>query len=89
MGWGQRWPERIPRPKARRLTEAEKDGILASLERGIVASPVLSAFGVTVRVLRGHFYGSFFMGTNITTCLARDKADQLRQFSLLCDAAMA
>ena len=56
MGWGQRWPERIARPKVRRLTEAEKEGILATLKRGIAASPVLSAFGVQARAQRGRFY---------------------------------
>ena len=56
MGWGQRWPERERRPKARRLTEAEKQDILATLKRGIVASPVLSAFGVDARADRGRFY---------------------------------
>src|SRR6266446_5017399 len=56
MGWGQRWPERVPRPKARRLTETEKQDILRTLEQGIAASPVLSAFGVQVRVQRGRFY---------------------------------
>ena len=34
MRWGQRWPERIPRPKARRLTEAEKVAILADVGKG-------------------------------------------------------
>ena len=56
MGWGQRWPERVPRPKARRLTETEKQDILRTLEQGIAASPVLSAFGVQARVQRGRFY---------------------------------
>jgi hypothetical protein len=56
MGFGQRWPERIPRPKTRRLTEAEQASILRSLEKGIAASPVLSALGITARVARGRFY---------------------------------
>lgn len=56
MGWGQRWPERVPRPKARRLTDTEKQDILRTLEKGIAASPVLSAFGVQARVQRGRFY---------------------------------
>ncbi|MEI8376790.1 MAG: hypothetical protein WCJ35_28580 [Planctomycetota bacterium] len=38
------------------MTEAEKQDILATLKRGIVASPVLSAFGIQVRVQRGRFY---------------------------------
>src|SRR5436853_5960600 len=56
MGCGQRWPARWPRPKARRLTETEKQDILRTLEKGIAASPVLSAFGVQARVQRGRFY---------------------------------
>lgn len=56
MRWGRRWPERVPRPKARRLAEVEKDRILATLERGIAASPVLTAFGIQARVQRGRFY---------------------------------
>ena len=56
MGWGQRWPERVRRPKARRLTEAEQAAIVRSLEKGVAASPVLSAFGIKVRVARGRFY---------------------------------
>jgi hypothetical protein len=56
MGWGQRWPERIPRPKARSLTEAERADTLRTLEKGIARSPVLSAFGIQARVQRGRFY---------------------------------
>jgi hypothetical protein len=56
MGWGQRWPERVPRPKARRLTETEEHDIPATLERGIAACPVLSALSVQVRAQRGRFY---------------------------------
>ena len=56
MGFGQRWPERVPRPKARRLTEEEKDEILATLRKVIAGSPVLSSFGVEVQSSRGRFY---------------------------------
>jgi hypothetical protein len=56
MGWGQRWPERIPRPKARRLTDKESSTILAAMTKAIAASPVLSYLGVVVRVQRGRFY---------------------------------
>lgn len=56
MGRKQRWPERAPRPKIRRLAETEKQTILRTLEKGIVASPVLPAFGVQARVRRGRFY---------------------------------
>ena len=45
MGFGQRWPARIRRPKARTLTDTEQAAIMRSLEKGIAASPVLSAFG--------------------------------------------
>lgn len=54
--WRHRWPERIPRPKARRLTEKERSKILAAMTRAVAASPVLSYLGVQVRALRGRFY---------------------------------
>ena len=57
MRWRRdRWPERIPRPKARRLTENENKTILAAMNRAVAASPVLSYLGVQVRALRGRFY---------------------------------
>ncbi len=56
MRWGRGWPEREPRPKVRQLTELEQASIVRSLEKGIAASPVLSAFGIEVRVARGRFY---------------------------------
>jgi hypothetical protein len=56
MRWRNRWPERIPRPKARRLTDKESSTILAALTRAIAASPVLSYLGVQVRAQRGRFY---------------------------------
>ena len=51
MGFGQRWPERVRRPKARHLAEGEKDEILATLRKAIAASPVLSSFGVEVQLV--------------------------------------
>ncbi len=56
MGSERRWPERIPRPKVRRLADAERTQILRTLEKGISASPLLSVFGIKVRVARGRFY---------------------------------
>jgi hypothetical protein len=56
MSWRDRWPEPIPRPKAKRLTEKEKGTILAAMTRAIAASPVLSHLGVKVRTQRGRFY---------------------------------
>lgn len=57
MRWGRdRFPEYVPRPKARRLTEKEKNNILAAMTRAVAASPVLSHLGVRVRALRGRFY---------------------------------
>jgi hypothetical protein len=38
------------------LTETENQDILATLRKGITASPVLSAFGVEARANRGRFY---------------------------------
>ena len=57
MRWRRdRWPEYIPRPKARPLTDEEKTKILAAMTRAVAASPVLSHLGVQVRALRGRFY---------------------------------
>ena len=56
MRWRNRWPERVARPKARRLSEEEKSSILAVMTKAIGASPVLSYLGVQVRVQRGRFY---------------------------------
>jgi hypothetical protein len=56
MGYGQRWPERTPRPKARALSEEEKKKLLATMSKEIASSPVLSGLGVQVRAQRGRFY---------------------------------
>ena len=56
MGWSRTWAEREPRPKVRRLTEKKKEEILQTLRKGIVSSPVLSAFGVQAFARRGRFY---------------------------------
>jgi hypothetical protein len=56
MGYGQRWPERTPRPKARSLSEEEKKKLLATMSKEISSSPVLKGLGIQVRVQRGRFY---------------------------------
>ena len=57
MGWERRRPERTRRcPKVRHLTDAEKKEILRTLEKGVAASPLLSAFGVKVRRSGDRFY---------------------------------
>ena len=56
MGWGRRWPDRIRRPRVRCLADTERAEILRTLEKRIAASPVLSVFGIMVRVARGRFY---------------------------------
>jgi hypothetical protein len=56
MSWKNRWPERQPRPKVKRLSKAQKDQILATLSEGVDASPVLSVLDIRVRALRGRFY---------------------------------
>jgi hypothetical protein len=57
MRWRrQRWPERVLRPKARQLSEKERNTILAAMIRAVAASPVLSHLGVRVRLVRGRFY---------------------------------
>jgi len=54
--WRDRRPEYVPRPKAKHLSEKEKEKLLATMTRAVAASPVLSHLGVRVRVLRGRFY---------------------------------
>ena len=44
------------RPKARALKAAEAEQIAARLKAAIDCSPILRAFGVQVRSLRGRFY---------------------------------
>jgi hypothetical protein len=56
MGYGQRWPERKARPKARTLSDDEKQKLLAMMTREIASSPVLSGLGALVRAQRGRFY---------------------------------
>ena len=56
MGYGQSWPERKPRPKARSLSDEDKTKILAMMTKEIALSPVLSGLGVQVRLQRGRFY---------------------------------
>src|SRR3954451_24180946 len=56
MGYGQRWPERTPRPKARSLSEDEKKKLLATMSKEIASSPVLTGLDVQVRAQRGRFY---------------------------------
>jgi len=57
MRWRRdRWPAYVPRPKVKRLTEKDKELLLATMTRAVAASPVLSHLGVRVRVLRGRYY---------------------------------
>jgi hypothetical protein len=46
----------VPRPKARALSDDEKQELLATMSEEVAASPVLSGLGVQVRVQRGRFY---------------------------------
>jgi len=57
----RRWdyPERPPRPKVKKLTDAKKNEILDKLGQGISVSPVLTALQFRFRALRGRFYGIF------------------------------
>ena len=52
----KRLAEKPPRPKVRRLSAAEQQEVLASMNKAIARSPVLSAFGIRARLLRGRFY---------------------------------
>ena len=56
--WGRRWdyPDRPPRPKVKKLTDAKKKEFLNKLNKGISASPVLTALQFRFRTLRGRFY---------------------------------
>ncbi len=56
MGYGQRWPERKPRPKAQSLSEETKKKRLTTVSKEIASSPVLTGLGVQVRSRRGWFY---------------------------------
>ena len=56
MGWGRDWPERVPRPKVKKLSDYEKSKILSSMNNSIKNSPVLKARNYRVRSLRGRFY---------------------------------
>ncbi len=56
MRWRRNWSERPPRPKVRRLPAEERKQLLAKMTKEIARSPVLSGFGVQVRLLRGRFY---------------------------------
>jgi hypothetical protein len=56
MGYGQRWPERKPRPKAQSLSNEDKTKLLATMTKEIASSPVLSGLGVQARLQRGRFY---------------------------------
>jgi hypothetical protein len=55
MGYGQRWPEREPRPKARTLSAEVKQKLQEMMTKEIASSPVLSGLGISVRVQRGRF----------------------------------
>jgi hypothetical protein len=56
MRWRRNRSERSPRPRARKLPPDEQQQLLTQMTEEIARSPVLSAFGVQVRFLRGRFY---------------------------------
>src|SRR3954447_19657386 len=56
MRWRRNWSERPPRPKVRRLSADEQQQLLTKMAGEIARSPVLSAFAIRVRLLRGRFY---------------------------------
>lgn len=57
MHWRQRYNYVRPtRPKARSLGADEAAQISAKLAAAVACSPMLSAFGVQVRIVRGRFY---------------------------------
>jgi hypothetical protein len=57
MRWRrQQYPERQPRPKARPLSDEEREKLLAGMTKEIASSPVLTGLGLQVRSQRGRFY---------------------------------
>lgn len=58
MRWRRRrrWPERRPAPAVRKLSDEQEGRVLATLQRGIDASPVLTQLAFRARSLRGRFY---------------------------------
>jgi hypothetical protein len=56
MRWRRNWSERPRRPKVRRLSTEERQQLLGQMTKEITRSPVLSGFGLQVRLLRGRFY---------------------------------
>lgn len=56
MRWRGDRSERQPRPKVRQLTADEQQQLLGKMAQEIARSPVLSAFALQVRALRGRFY---------------------------------
>lgn len=58
MRWRRQrvWPERLRRPKVRKLTASEMDKLSKAIGKAIAASPILSYFRVEARVLRGRYY---------------------------------
>ena len=71
MGRRGDWPERVPRPKVRKLTQEEKDSLLKSMTNGINNSPVLTALNYQVRCLRGRFYYERVYSSETVEIIAR------------------
>ena len=57
MRWRrQQWTGRPSRPKARTLSDEEKETLLAGMTEEIASSPVLTGLALQVRSQRGRFY---------------------------------
>ncbi len=57
MGWRRHFDhERVPRPKTRKLTEDERNRVVAEITAAVNSSPILTAFSVRVVTLRNRFY---------------------------------
>ncbi len=67
MRWRRNWSARPPRPKVRRLSADEQHQLLTKMAREIARSPVLSGFGIQVRLLRGRFYVERAMPSGVET----------------------
>jgi hypothetical protein len=71
MGWRGDWPERVARPKVRKLSQEDKDKLLKSMNNAINNSPVLTALNYRIRCLRGRFYYERVYSSEAVETIAR------------------
>lgn len=71
MGWRRNWSERPPRPKARKLSDDEREKMLLCIKKSIKNSPVLSALNYRVKSLRGRFYYEQVLSDSVIDVVGR------------------